>query len=315
MHPVNVPFTNLIVYFWSVSAAKERQALKNPVYKTLFALLLLVALGAVTGCATSFFYERADRFANRWVAGYVTLNATQQAMLDAGLAELHAWHRREQLPAYADWLRGLAARLAEGPSFEAAELQARGEELVQYWRALAEMSLPLMSRIGTDLEDDQVAELLETLREEHASESKALDRRPASWEQQRRARSMERFLRRFTGRLTTAQRDAIGNWSQRLEPSRAATLENRAGWVEAVTAALGQRDDQAALEIAAHSLFVAPAERWSPDYAALAERNSARTMSFMADFLNRLEDPQRARAVERLERLAEEFEQLSRNGG
>jgi hypothetical protein len=314
MHPVNVLFTNPIVSFSPIPAAEERNALIHPARRTLVVLLLLVALGGPTGCATSFFYERADRLANRWVAGYVDLEASQQATLDAGLAELHAWHRSEQLPAYADWLRGLADRLGEDRPFAADEIRARGGELAQHWRALAENSLPLMTGLGAELDDDQVTELLAALRKAQASERKALEGRSLSWQQQRQARSMARFMRRFVGRLTNGQQAAIGAWSEGLEPLRAAAFENRAGWLEELAVALERRDDPAALLDAAHLLFVTPSERWSPQYAALVERNAARTMSFMAEFLNGLEGSQRVRAVERLERLAADFEQLSRSG-
>jgi hypothetical protein len=285
-----------------------------PVRRTLLFLLLLVSLGGTTGCATSFFYERADRLANRWVGGYVDLDASQQATLDAGLAELHAWHRREQLPAYADWLRGLAARLGEDRPFAADELRAHSGELAQHWRALAENSLPLMTGLGVALDDAQVAELLAALRKAQASEREALEGRSLSWQQQRQARSMARFLRRFAGRLTNGQQAAIGAWSEGLEPLRAAAFENRAGWLEELAVALERRDDPAALKDAAQLLFVTPSARWNPQYAALVERNAAHTMSFMADFINGLEGSQRIRAVQRLERLAADFEQLSRSG-
>jgi hypothetical protein len=285
-----------------------------PARRSLFLLLLLVAIGGTTGCATAFFYERADRLANRWVGGYVDLDASQQATLDAGLAELHAWHRSEQLPAYADWLMELAARLGEDRPFATEELRARSGEFAHYWRTLAETSLPLMTGLGAELADSQVTDLLAALRDARESELAALEKRSISWQQQRQARSMGRFLRRFVGRLTNGQQAAITAWSEGLEPVRAATFENRAGWIEELDVALGRRNDPAALHEAAHLLFVTPSERWSPEYAALVERNTAHTMTFMADFINGLGGPQRARAVDRLERLAAEFEQLSRSG-
>lgn len=61
-------------------------------------------------------------------------------------------------------------------------------------------------------------------------------------------------------------------------------------------------------------LFVAPTARWEPEYAALVERNAARTRAFMVEFLGGLDERQRQRAVERLERLAAQFEQLAATG-
>jgi hypothetical protein len=283
--------------------------------RILLALLTVAALGTTSGCATSLLYERADRFANRWVGEYLELDAAQQAALDAALADLHQWHRREQLPAYAGWLRSIAGRLAAGRPATAQELRAMGTELGGFWRELALAGVPALTGIGADLSDAQVAALLQALHEARETELEDVRGRTEAWQRQRSARSMERFLRRWTGRMTAEQRDAVRDWAARLEPSRAASLENRAGWVEELERALHRRDDTAALQAAAERLFVAPATRWDPEYAALVERNAARTVEFMAGFLAGLDERQRERAVARLERLAAQFEGLAARGG
>ncbi|HRP34613.1 MAG TPA: DUF6279 family lipoprotein [Gammaproteobacteria bacterium] len=282
--------------------------------KFLLALLVLAALGAGSGCATSFLYERADRFANRWMGDYLELDPAQQESLDTALAELHRWHRREQLPAYAAWLRSAAADLAAGGPYAERALRGRGTELGGFWRELAEAGAPALTAVGATLSDAQVEVLLEALREARSKEFEYAAARPDSYHQQRSARSMERFLRRWTGRMTAAQQAMIRDWAAALEPSRVASLENRAGWIEALERALERRADPAALRQAAESLFVAPSSRWDPDYAALVERNTVHTTTFMAEFLAGLDERQRRRAVERLERLAAEFEQLAAAG-
>lgn len=280
--------------------------------RMLLLALVLVALGAMPGCATSLVYDRADRLANRWVGGYLELAPAQQQVLDDGLLELHLWHRREQLPLYADWLRGLAVRLGDGQPFSPDELRALGTEMGAFWRVLAGAAMPMMADIGAALDDDQVTGLLATLREKREADVAAAAGRDESWRQQRRARSMERFLRRWTGSLTAAQRATIADWSRQLEPSQDAWLENRAGWLDDLQAALAHRPDRGPLLLAAEPLFVTPSDRWSAEYAALVERNSATTTAFLAGFLARLEDQQRARAISRIERLAGQLDQLAR---
>lgn len=283
--------------------------------RTLLILLALLALGGIGGCATTFIYDRADRLANRWVGGYVELDAAQRELVGQGLAELHDWHRREQLPAYSAWLRGAAARLADDAPFSAGELRELGAEIGVFWHALAAAGLPILVELGAGLDDAQVAELLAAAREEQQKQFDEAARRSDAWHAQRRIRSMERFLRRWTGRLTEEQRVALRGWAEQLEPTRVASFENRAGWVDELEAALADRGDPAALREAADRLFMRPTERWSPGYAALVERNSARTTRFMVEFLDGLEDHQRARAIERLERLAAQLEQLAVAGG
>lgn len=277
--------------------------------------LLLAVLATVSGCATGFLYDRADRLANRWVEGYVDLEPGQRAELRAGLADLHRWHREAQLPRYADWLRDAAARLGEDASFTPGELESRGAVLGEFWREIGTTALPLLTTLGASLDDQQVEALLADLREELARERLAAERRTETWHQQRRARSMERVLRRFAGSLSREQRAAVASWAAGLEPTRALFFDNRAGWVDELEVALAQRDDPATLERAAAALFLEPNRRWPPDYEAAVGHNTARTLDFLASFLDSLDDRQRARVVSRLEQLADEFEQLGRAGG
>ena len=289
--------------------------MSSAVRRILVVAFVLVTVGVTTGCATSFVYERADRLANRWVGGYVNLYPPQQETVDAGLAELHLWHRREQLPAYAGWLRTVAVRLRDEQPLSEPELRALGTKLGDFWREFAGAALPLMVELGADLGDDQVAGLIEALREEQRTELEAANRRPEDWHQRRRARSTERLMRRWTGPLTSEQRAAKEAWAATLEPTHEAQYQNRLGWIEELESALRQRDEREVLLAAAERLFVTPADRWSPEVEALIERNSARTTAYFTEFLNGLDERQRERAIMRLERLAAEFEQLSRAGG
>jgi hypothetical protein len=285
------------------------------VCRALLVVLVLVTLGGTTGCATSLVYDRADRLANRWLGGYVALDESQQAALDLGLEALHEWHRREQLPAYAGWLRGVAARFAEDRPLSEQEVRALGTELGVLWRELASAAVPLLLEIGTGLEDAQVAGLLEALREEQRIELEAANRRTEAWHQQRRVRSIERLMRRLAGPLTEEQHAATVAWAATLEPTHQAQYDNRLGWISELENALARRADPDMLRAAAERLFVKPDSRWSPEVEALIERNSARTTAHFVALLNGLDERQRARAITRLERLAAEFETLSRAAG
>jgi hypothetical protein len=285
------------------------------VCRALLVLVILVTLGGTTGCATSLVYDRADRLANRWLGGYVELDGSQQAALEAGLEALHQWHRREQLPAYASWLRGVAARLADDEPLSEQEVREFGTALGTLWRELAGAALPLLLEMGAGLEDAQVASLVEALREEQRVELEAANRRTEAWHQQRRVRSTERLMRRLAGPLTEEQHAATVAWAATLEPTHQAQYDNRLGWISELEDALARRADPDMLRASAERLFVSPDSRWSPEVEALFERNSARTTAHFVALLNGLNERQRARAITRLERLAAEFEALSRAAG
>ncbi len=310
LHPVQVGLTNHMAV-WSQGQSMRTMGYMSSCRRFLRCLLLGAVLLTLTGCGTSFLYDRADRFAGRWVNGYVDLGPEQQAALDAEFEALHAWHRREHLPRYAAWLRTVGEQLQAPGALGPGEIEAHVEELTGFWRELADRALPPLLQLGAGLEDVQVDEFLARLREEHQELTAENGERTPEWRAARRARSMERFLKRWTGGLSAEQRAEVRAWSQQLEPSREAWLESRAGWINTMERALAVRQDREALELAAQTLVARPEDRWSEEYAGIVARNSARTTQFLAGFLAGLDADQRARAVERLESLAADLESLA----
>ena len=83
---------------------------------------LLIALCAVTllyGCTfTRFAYNQADTAAV-WVANdYFDLTGEQKDEIQKRFERYHAWHRNEQLPEYAAFMRAAKAKLQDGASKE-----------------------------------------------------------------------------------------------------------------------------------------------------------------------------------------------------
>jgi hypothetical protein len=73
--------------------------------------LLLVLL---TGCsAVKIGYDNAPALTYWWLDGYVDFNSSQSQTVRESLSALHAWHRQNELPAYADTLRNMQ-QLAPG---------------------------------------------------------------------------------------------------------------------------------------------------------------------------------------------------------
>lgn len=74
-------------------------------FLTFFSRPRVLALGwvaliaLVAGCSTlQFGYGQLPRLAGWQLDGYLDLDRAQRRQLDAALAELHEWHRREELP-------------------------------------------------------------------------------------------------------------------------------------------------------------------------------------------------------------------------
>ena len=89
---------------------KYRAICGNAVLGVLTASLLMLS-----GCSTiQVAYNQAPTLSYWWLDGYFDFSKPQTEVVKSGLAKLHAWHREQELPAYADLLARMQ-KVVEGP--------------------------------------------------------------------------------------------------------------------------------------------------------------------------------------------------------
>jgi hypothetical protein len=122
----------------------------------LFLPVLLAAF--LAACSTvRLSYDNADWLLARMAGRYVDLSDTQARAFKTGLSQVHAWHRSQELPRYAQVFDQAAGRLARGLSRQDVEwaVQAvRGRA-----RALGEQAAGELAPVLRMLSDRQVAEM------------------------------------------------------------------------------------------------------------------------------------------------------------
>lgn len=129
-------------------------------------LLLLVA--ALAGCGMiSLGYGQAPRLVAWWADDYLDLDRTQSRELDAALAELHDWHRREELPRLRELL--MQADGLWGPDGEeevtAEKLDAIEREAAAAMHRLYVRAAPLAEPLLASMRPEQWAYMRERQRE------------------------------------------------------------------------------------------------------------------------------------------------------
>ncbi|MDF3823260.1 hypothetical protein P3G55_25475, partial [Leptospira sp. 96542] len=73
--------------------------MSRPRARALRGVTILALAALVTACSTlQFGYGQLPRLAAWQLDSYLDLDRAQSRQLDVALAELHAWHRREELP-------------------------------------------------------------------------------------------------------------------------------------------------------------------------------------------------------------------------
>ena len=275
--------------------------------------LVLALVIALTGCTSTFVYNRLDTLVAWYLEGLVTLDQRQRADLRQWLDETLDWHRDSELKRYAHFVRVLAEQSVNGAdrtTFEQAENQFR-----EFTANVARRSAPDAAKLMLKLSDKQVEELtanLEKQGEERLAKEQKLVRK-GQWHE-RRAKQITKQFRRWVGEIDAEQQKLIRATSQKLEPSYPEWLESQRAWRAALRASLDKRHHNSNAAAADLTMMLTdPDQYWTAAYRQKLEANRARTMNLLLALNASLSTGQRAELQRRLTKFAEELESLAHN--
>lgn len=168
-------------------------------------LVLLLLLGGCSAMQTG--YNNAPSLLYWWLDGYVDFNPRQADPVRDSLASLQAWHRREELPAYATLLQGLQQDAAQDvtPQQVCRQLdQARG-----HLQRLGTQGAMTLAPLVPTLEAGQLRHLARQM-EKHDQKWREewLDGTAEELLQRRLKRTVDRY-EDFYGRLSDTQRQYL----------------------------------------------------------------------------------------------------------
>ena len=270
------------------------------------ALVLLVLL--VGGCSVKFAYNNADRLLRWQVSEYIDLDREQKAVLSARIDEFMTWHRRTQLPEYADQMYLWSQQLTDQVTPE--QIAGIFEQMLQWGERMEDRGLPIAVEIMAGLSDDQVAELgprLELSNAQIAEPEFGLSEEEAqkSW-----AREFEDAMERFTGRLDIRQRDYIQRKAAGYQPERVLWAEYRRRWQADLLSLLDQRQsDQFAAAFS--ELSRAREDYYGEKSTRVSEENIALSREVAAYVLSNLSQRQSDRLQDSLTKLGDDFAELA----
>jgi hypothetical protein len=273
-------------------------------------LLLLVLAGTLAGC-TNFFYNRLDTLAAWYVQDLVALDDSQRNDLRTWLNETLQWHRRSELIRYAKFLRELAATSARPSSvvtYKSVEGQVEG-----FGSRLVEQAAPDAARLLMKLTPEQLdefeANLAEKARERNEKNLEALA--GGKWHE-KRAKDIEKQLKRWTGTVTKEQRQLIAQLSTQFQSTTSDWLESQERWRQAMFGALRARftagESPAVVEERILTLLRTPETQWTKAYQAKATQNREQSLTVLGAIDASLTAAQRAHLQRELIQLAEQLE-------
>jgi Family of unknown function (DUF6279) len=281
-----------------------------PLRGFLRAGLLGLACALLASCSlVGLGYNRLPTFGYWWLDGMLDMDDRQALVARAELDVLHEWHRRTQLPLYAQQLRvwqSLASQDLSPAQVCQAFDSARGlfeglvvhgvEPMARLAKTLGPAQLAHWQRHHQRKDDEFRADFLRDKR-------KGLEKR------------IERALDRyedFYGRLDAAQREFLRERMARspYDPERhyAERQRRQADW----SATLQRIRDGAPAEPALHAVWARTLTPPAPADAAYARAVIEEGCAQMAELHNRTTTAQRQKAIERLRGYERELLALSR---
>lgn len=266
--------------------------------------MLLLTL-VVAGCSTAFTYRHLDWLIPWYVDGYVDLTRDQRHLLQDQLWPVLAWHEEEELGHYLDILDRLETELQKEVSAE--QVRSWADEVIAAVERVEQNMLNVALEFSESLSDEQLAEFMESVWEEHREyEDEFLSRTDQEYVEEN-AENLEEFLERFTGRLTDRQEDTLLRAAGSLRRFDSVWLEDHEQWLNTLGPLLKR---EPGWEQAIRVAYANRTLQRSQEYTDLLEYNTEVVSTAFAEVLNSMTEKQRKHVFAEIEDLRSQVQRL-----
>ncbi len=265
----------------------------------IISALLLVLLAGCSAVQTG--YNNAPTLLYWWLDGYIDFKDAQARPVRESLDALHAWHRRQELPAYAEWLGRLQQQA--GGTVTPEQVCTELAQVRLHLQRLGEQSAEGLARLAPSLQPEQLRHLARQF-EKHNQKWREewLDGRPDELLERRLERTVGRY-EDFYGSLSEAQKTLL---RQRITTS---SFDARLAWAErlrrqqdTLRVLQEHRNGERPAHIKAEMLALVQRSLLPPDTGARAqfERMLQEGCQSIATLHNSASETQRRRLISRL---------------
>ena len=277
--------------------------------RRLALLFLLPILLSVSGCTTRFIYNRLDWVTVWYMDRYFSLTHEQETKLRGLVARNLDWHRRTQLPRYAEFCRQLDRQT--GGRLTPETMRARYDEMLTFWddfmlHVIPDAQVFLMSLTPAELETafEKMEEANQELYDEYSGDTK--QRR-----QKRRDKAAIRGIQMFTGKLNKQQQELVKASTASMLDASEDWIENRRVWQQRFRQLLESQRPPDEFRAELTELFVYPRNAHDEDYRRRVEHNLDIFFHMVVTLDRQLTNAQRKRMSRRLNNYARDFELLA----
>lgn len=293
-----------------VGCSKIMITKQNSVKK--IALLMLLSVVFTAGCAVRFVYNQLDWAVPWYLRDYISLTGDQKNDFQENLDDYLYWHRVEQLPLYAKFLRRVADQAEDGLNH--AELEAVQTESEQLANVLVAAMSPHVVDLFADASDAQLKQLFEKFEQDNAAFRRDSVDISESIQRERWVKEARKYVERWTGKLNDRQKALIAHWGERYKPMGQELMDARLAWQKAFREILAQRKEQRPLyEQQLTALLQNSQFGRSPQFNEKFTCNRDALVALYQSLDASLTSAQRQRFLKTLRSYAEDFEALSKD--
>jgi uncharacterized protein DUF6279 len=276
-------------------------------------LLKCSLLGSVilssSACSTSFAYNHLDKLIPWYLNDYVDLDREQKQLLKARLVPVLDWHRSEELQRYIAILDKIENDLAG--RIDAAVVQSWLEDFVAAADRLQLSAVDTALQLGETMSDEQLRDFITRLWERQAELEQEYLQRNAEQYSKESYQSIEKNLRRFSGHLTTAQKQRLRQASDSLLRFDTVWLADRQQWLQKLELLLERK---AGWQTAIMTTHIQRAQNRTSEYQNIMEQNINTITVAIAEILMQFDQKQETRMKKKIRNLRKDiYELMERN--
>ncbi len=273
-------------------------------------LVLLVCI-FIAGCsATRVVYNQLDWVIVWYLSDYFTLEDEQEDWLRETVKRNVEWHRRDQLPKYAQLLHEIDRETTAGPvTHEMIERQYA--RFIVLWDEFILHTTPDVTAFFRMLSDAQVDEFIANLEESNQELWDEYAGQSAEERRENREKGAIKGLQRAFGRLSGEQKDLVRSYQASMHDVSHEWMAGRRRWQQYFRDLVIERPPEPDFNERMMLLMLDPNRNDEPAYRRLVAENHETVMSMMIALSAELTDKQRKRFSKRLTRYARNFEILT----
>ncbi len=265
----------------------------------------ILCLSLISGCTTSFVYNRLDSLITWYVDDYVDLTSTQQSLLQQELQPALQWHRQEELQKNIALLDTMLSDVSKPVKVD--EVAAWTDELMQSFRRVQLYMVDVALKFSSSLSDEQMQEFIDNVWDKQKERKDEYLSRTNEEYIEDSYDSLEDRLSEYLGRLSDEQQAVLQQAAGSLQRLDYAWLEDRDDWLKRIQPYL-QRSPGWQDEI--RQLFADRESYRSETYQQVFAHNLAIVNQAVTDVLNMRDDRQQKILLAELSEFKSEIQNL-----